>query len=275
MPLDAVPSTLLIPLAARAFGARLYPGLCVGDTIARRAMEALGDDGEGWLADHASVYGVLARTAVFRDLALALFARWPKAVGVNLGAGLGHYFQWLDNGENRWIDADLSQVVALRERLIPDDGPRRRTVVLDATERGWWQALALPTGTPVLVLCEGVLMYFDEAQVAGFLAEVAEHAAPGSMLAFDALSSLAIGQARHHPSVGRTAAEFRWGLRRVDDITRAQPRLQLKAEHAVMEGYGWPFMWAETTLRWCWGAPSYAVMAFEVGPWPAHALRPD
>lgn len=263
--MDAVPSTLLIPLAARAFGARLYPGLCVGDATAAQAMEALGDDGATWLADHASVYGVLTRTAIFRDLAAAFFARWPRACGVNLGAGLGHYFQWLDSGENRWIDADLAQVVALRRDLLPEDGPRRRTQVLDASEPGWWRTLELPTDAPVLVMCEGVLMYFDADQVAGLLAEVAEHAAPGSMLVFDALSSLAIGQARHHPSVGRTAAEFHWGLRRVDDITTAQPRLRLTAEHAVMEGYGWPFVWAEPTLRWCWGAPSYGVMAFEVG----------
>lgn len=43
--LPAVPSTLRIPLAARALGDALFPAVAVGDAQAARLLAALGDDG--------------------------------------------------------------------------------------------------------------------------------------------------------------------------------------------------------------------------------------
>jgi O-methyltransferase involved in polyketide biosynthesis len=257
-----VASTLLIPLAARACGDALFPRVAQGDAHAARILSRLGADVSAYLADRASVYGVLVRTQVFRRCALRFFERHPRAIGASLGAGLGHYHQWLDNGCNTWIDADLPEVIALRESLLPDDNPRRLDALLDLTRPGWWARLGLPSGPdepPVLLICEGVLMYLEPAQVQAVLHEVGEKAPPGSRLLLDALCWLAVGRARRHPSVRHTGAEFRWGARHWRDLTAPHPRLRLDAEHKVMEGYGWSHAALGPLFRFAMGVPLYGV----------------
>ncbi|MBP8061906.1 MAG: class I SAM-dependent methyltransferase, partial [Polaromonas sp.] len=166
--LDGVPSTLLIPLVARAFGDDIFPGFAVGDAHAAQALAQLDVDVAPFLSDKASVFGVLSRTRLFRQLAGEFFDRYPQALGVNLGCGLAQYFQWLDRGSNHWLDADVPQVMTMRKRLLPAAGKRHRQASLDLTTPGWWQALGLPerdSRQPVLLICEGVLMYLHAHEV--------------------------------------------------------------------------------------------------------------
>lgn len=260
--LDAVASTLSIPLAARAHGDAMFPRRAIGDAAARQVLQTLRADVTRYLVDRSSVYGVLARTAIFRDRAREFFERNPSSIGVSLGAGLGHYFQWLARGTNRWIDADLPAVTALRERLLPGNGEARLNVAIDLAQPGWWQRLALPSGLhepPVLLLCEGVLMYLEPAQVQAVLREVGARAPPGSRLLLDALCWLAVGRARRHPSVRHTNAQFRWGPRHWRELTAPHPRLRLDDEHRVMGGYGWPYNVIDPCFRFACGVPFYAV----------------
>lgn len=260
--LSAVPSTLRIPLAARALGDALFPAVAVGDAQAARLLAALGDDGSRWLQDLASVYGVLARTRHFRTLARRFLQAHPGAVIANLGCGLSDYWQWLDDGRARMVDADLPEVVALRRRLLPPAGGRHRLCEVDLAREGWWGALGLPARScarPVFAWCEGVLMYLSPDEVWQVLHTFGEHAPAGSMLSFDALCWLAQGMAAWHASVGRTEAQFGWGVRRPAELAAAHPRLRLVGQHPVMAGYGWPCALAERWFEAVWGVPFYAL----------------
>lgn len=261
-PLSAVPSTLRIPLAARALGDTLFPRMAVGDAHAGRWLAAMGDDGRQWLEDRASVYGVLARTRVFRELASSHLSRHPAGHVVNLGCGLSHYFQWLDNGRSRMTDADLPEVVDLRRRLAGSPGERQMLAELDLCRPGWWDRLHLAPGRgsePVFLMSEGVLMYLPPASVTAILAEFGERAPAGSVFAFDAMCWLAAGRARQHPSVRHTQAEFTWGPRRPSDLTRPHPRLRLAAVHQVMEGYNPLYAAMGSAFRLLLGVPFYAL----------------
>lgn len=266
--LPALSSTLLIPLAARAHGDRLFPQLALGDNHAAAALKALRADITPYLEDRASVFGIMARATVLRQLAEDFFTRHPRSLGVNLGCGFSHYFQWLDSGHNRWLDADLPEVIALRERVLGLHGKARyRQQACDLRDLDWWDALGLPPkpeGPPVVLMSEGVLMYFEPVQVEALIREFAERAPPRSQLLFDAMCWLAIGQARLHPSVRHTGAEFRWGLRSVADLALLHPRLVVRSEHALMEGYGWPYSVIGPSLRWFTGAPFYGAIQLEV-----------
>ncbi len=260
--LSAVPSTLRIPLAARALGDALFPQVAVGDAHAARLLAALGDDGQQWLDDRASVYGVLARTRYFRALAAEFLAVRPKGHVVNLGCGLSHYFQWLDNGHARMTDADLPEVLSLRRQLLPAPGKRHRWRELDLTAADWWDALDLPAtqnAPPLLLFCEGVLMYLKPDGVQAVLQTFGERAPAGSLLAFDTSCWLAVGQARAHPSVRHTAAQFHWGPCSLAELTSAHPRLRLAARFQVMEGYGPPYAMLGSMFQAIFGLPFYAV----------------
>lgn len=265
--LDAVPSTLLIPLAARALGDAMFPAKAVHDVYAAQALRSLDTDVSLFLDDRISVYGVLSRTRIFCDLARHFFSRFPDALGVNLGCGLSHYFQWLDQHTNHWLDADLPQVMALRKQLLPAGGKRLRHAEVDISQPGWWARLKLPRqrdGVPVLLICEGVLMYLEPAQVQSVLREFGENAPVGSELLCDTLCWMAVGCAALHPSVRHTQAQFRWGPRRLADFTAPHPRLVVRSEHAVTEGYDFSLSLIEASFRALYGVQMYGITRLEV-----------
>ena len=265
--LDAVPSTLLIPLAARALGDAMFPAKAVHDVYAAQALRSLDTDVSLFLDDRISVYGVLSRTRIFCDLARHFFSRFPDALGVNLGCGLSHYFQWLDQHTNHWLDADLPQVMALRKQLLPAGGKRLRHAEVDISQPGWWARLKLPRqrdGVPVLLICEGVLMYLEPAQVQAVLREFGENAPAGSELLCDTLCWMAVGCAALHPSVRHTQAQFRWGPRRLADFTAPHPRLVVRSEHAVTEGYDFSLSLIEASFRALYGVQMYGITRLEV-----------
>ena len=268
--LHAVPSTLLIPLAARAHGGRYIPWLACHDTVARGLLGHLGADVQAWLDDQFTVLNVLWRTRAIKEVAQAFFAAHPQGTGANLGCGLSHYFQWLDTGANHWLDADLPEVMALRTPLLPPCCPRVRHAEVDITRPGWWRLLGLPhvhdgPGTqPVLIVCEGVLMYLEPAQVQAVLREFACCAPPGSRMVLDVLTRWAVGHAGSHPSVGPTGAEFRWGVGCMSELAGAHPRLALLREQSVSECYGWLGIALEALWMPWLGAPLYGMATLGV-----------
>jgi len=262
--LSAVPSTLRIPLAARASGDAMFPQLAVRDAYAAGILEQIRDDGHALPEDRATIYGILSRTRRFRSLAQDFLKLHPGARVVNMGCGLSHYFQWLDDDKSRMTDADLPEVLELRRQLIPETNERHDVRELDLTSPGWWEQLGLPrkrNAQPVFLFTEGVLMYLEPEQVQAVLATFGERAPAGSVLAFDAMCWLAVGRGKQHPSVRVTGAEFKWGIRRAAELTQPHPRLQLSGTYRVLEGIGLPYTLFAPMVMLFLGVPLYALYA--------------
>lgn len=265
--LNPVQQTLLIPLVARALGGAFFPDHACDDAQARELLDKLGEDGHPWLSDRPTILNVLWRTGLIREIATEFFAQHPKAWGLNLGCGLSHYFQWLDNGQNTWLDADLPEVMDLRATLMPGRPRRLRRAVVDLQAADWWQQLRLPRralAQPVFVLCEGVLMYFQPDEAHHVLQQFSEQAPSGSLLLTDTMACNAVGQARWHASVGRTEAQFHWGLQRMQELTDSHPRLMLRSTHSVAASHGWMGLAMEAWWRPWISAPLYGLAVLEV-----------
>lgn len=265
--LSAVQQTMLIPLVARALGGGLFPGHACGDQQAAELVRRLRLPAAPYLVDRPTVLNILWRTQVIRDAGLAFFARHPQAWGVNLGCGLSHYFQWLDNGRNTWLDADMPQSMELRRRLLPPDTERQRSVIIDLRQPDWWQSLSLPEqalGQPLFMLCEGVLMYLQPQQVRQVLHGFATQAPAGSRLVIDILAGCAVGMAQWHASVGPTNAQFHWGIRSLQELTECHPRLRLLATHSVAASHGWMGVAAERMWNYWSSTPLYGVVELGV-----------
>lgn len=270
--LEPVARTLLIPLRARALGGAVLAAQGPHDAQALQALQVLqacGEQALPALQDGATVLNVLWRTRRIRQIGGDFFARHPDALGIQLGAGLSNPFQWFDNGRNQWLDADLASVVQLRRRLLPPQR-RRRDVALDLSKPGWWSRLRLPAlagRRPLLLVCEGVLMYLHTDQVQAFLQEIDDNAPAGSELVFDFISPLGVGLAAWHPSVGPTGAQFHWGWCDGRALPGEPARLYSKACFSVGEAYGPAGLWAQWWLgHWTQG-PLYGLAHLEVrGP---------
>lgn len=267
--LGAVPSTLLIPLAARAKGANLFPQLDPHDLSANALLDSLCTNVQTYLNDWVSVLNVLWRTNVIKALGSDFFDRHPRSHGVNLGAGLSHYFQWLSNGDNHWVDTDLPEVISLRQLLLQTLPPHCRAKELNITYPGWWQRLKLPQGKrarPVLLICEGVLMYLTHAQVNAILKEISENAPADSEFIFDFISPVGIGCATLHPSVCRTGAEFTWGVHNPSQLIQRHPHLEMIEQRSVSEVYGLSCAMVEMLLKPVTGGPMYGIIRLKVHP---------
>lgn len=265
--LHPVSSTLLIPLIARGRGALMYPWLDPGDEQARQLVDKLGDAIDPMLQDRTAMLNVLWRTQVLKRIGEAFFKHHPASQGINLGAGLSDYFQWLDNGHNGWLDVDLHEVVSLRHLLLAAHSETASDICLDLSQPGWWQHLGLSERAgrePLLLLCEGVLMYLTPTQVKAFFQEIGNNAPEGSELVCDFMTPLGIGHAHAAPSISGTGAEFQWGAHNAIEVAHLHPRLELIAQHTVAEVYGWAFCWAEMCMAPWTGGPLYGVAHMQV-----------
>ena len=229
-------------------------------------MQAIGDDGTRWVTDRHSMWGVLARTRFFRDQAQSFMRAHPDAHFVNIGCGLSQYFQWLDNGQTRMTDADLLEVVAVREQLLPPLNARHRVLAVDVTRPDWWEQLQLSHGgeQPLFLMMEGVSMYLDADQMRSVLRVVGEQAPEGSFMVLDAFCMAATGNAIWHPSLRQTGASLRWGLKRLSEFREAHERLHLVQTHDIMAGYGVPNALVSMGFTLLTGVPFYAAYVLRV-----------
>ena len=87
-------------------------------------------------------------------------------------------------------------------------------------------------GKPVLLLCEGVLMYFDTDTVKDWLATLARQL-PQATLVFDIVPTALVGKAKRHDALGKMGKEvpeFKWSLKDNRELEQWLPGLKLEAE---------------------------------------------
>ena len=265
--LQGVPRTLLVPLAARAQGGAAFPVLDPHDRYAQKLLSAMGTEAQTDLSDVPVVVNVLWRTGLIKQMGRDFFARYPEGLGVNLGAGLAHYFQWLGQNNNTWVDVDLAQVIELRQLYIPPTSSQCDNQAMDITEPGWWQGLSghqRHSRQPVLVVCEGVLMYLPPFKVNRIIREICENAPEGSELVLDFISPLAVGPTAMLKQQEAPDAPFTWGVHNGHEITHLHPRLELLSQHSVSEAYGLGVHWAEMCWHLFTGGPLYGMARFRI-----------
>ncbi len=190
--LSDVSETLLIPLCYRAIETQ-RPDALIKDEKAVKLLKQLSSDGSirydsNWIKQTpmAEVNKVL-RIMLTREMdryARDFLSRHPQAVVIHIGCGLDSRFERVDNGQVEWYDLDIPDVIALRRRLIGDEGGRYHLLACSVLEPAWLEAVRVHRGRPFLFLAEGVFMYFTEAQVKSLVLTLRDHF-PGAELVFD------------------------------------------------------------------------------------------
>lgn len=244
--LSGVSETLLITLAARAIGEARRAGGGRHDKTAERICRELAVDFTRYGASSSTVKGVNARGAWFEARCLWALERLDNPLFVNLGSGLDTLYERVaeraDGCRFEWIDSDLPGVVALRQKLLPDDA-HRRTMTLDLTHDTWLDAISWSSSRDVVFVAEGVLMYLDDAALAALFRNIAVRRGVrvGTHFIFDWASPAMKRFSRQHPAVGRTVDQsivFHSSLARARDIMRFDPRWKVVAQFDVMRKSG-------------------------------------
>jgi O-methyltransferase involved in polyketide biosynthesis len=190
--LGAVQETLLIPLWARAKEAEKNNPI-VYDPYARDIVAGIDYDFSrietGQAGDHQLVWPIRAYN--FDRVAMEFLEHNSETVVINIGAGLDTTFQRIDNGTILWVNIDLPDVAALRQKLIPDS-EREITIARSVFDFTWVDDIAECTkGRPILLMAAGVLCYFEEREVKALVRRLS-HTYPSAHIAFDAMSRFTV-----------------------------------------------------------------------------------
>lgn len=230
--LDGVPETLLWNLYQRSVEAAHPEGRVLDDPRAVELVERIDYPfarfgGPGLAQWHA------LRIACLDAEVRRFLAAHPGGTVVALGEGLETQFWRVDDGLVRWLSVDLPETAALRDRLLPADPPRRRTLACSALDLRWMDEVE--PGTPpqnVLVTAQGLLMYLPPRDVRRLIAQCAERFPGGSFL-FDAVSRAMAARSRTAQERGADggggyrAPAWQWGMNAAEyrKVASASPRI--------------------------------------------------
>ena len=209
--ISGVPETLLIPLWAKAVETG-KDGAIIGDAKSVEIVNSIDYDFSKFEKSWASQTGVSIRTLILDTAVREFLGKNGDAVIVNLGAGLDTRFERLNDARiYMWYDVDLPGVIDLRKRFF-SEGPRNLFIPCSIFT-GEWMAGIRDKNRPVLIIAEGLLMYFSESELRPFFDIISQEFRGGEML-FEMLAPLLVGRSRHHDAVKMTgkAVEFKWGL---------------------------------------------------------------
>lgn len=212
---NAVAETLLIALHARVLESRRPDPLVRDDRAAALAAQIDYDFSRFALRDHDQTTTIMRLREIDRR-ASAFLARNPQAVIVHIGCGLDTRFDRVDNGRVEWYDLDLPEVIDLRHRLI-GESDRCTFIGCSVFDNRWLDLVGAHADRRVLFLAEGVLPYFDPAQVRGLVLTLRQRF-PGCELVFDALTPFMIRLHDLELRLSKVGARLHWGLRRERDL---------------------------------------------------------
>ncbi|MDO5087810.1 MAG: class I SAM-dependent methyltransferase [Comamonadaceae bacterium] len=244
-------ATMLIPLWAKAVE-HDRPDALLRDAEARRMMGLIDFDFSVFASAKGSQVGCCARAAMLDDYTRACLAQHPHAVVVHLGAGLDARYERLGRPPvTAWYELDLPPAMALRQKLLPASG----NVYLAASMLDEaWMDTAAAHGQPVLLVAEGVFMYFDAAAMQDWFARLARKL-PQAHVIFDALPAKLVGKQKRHDSLkkmGQNPPAFKWGIRSVDEL--AGFGLHVLAHQGLSTRCGKRYPWPLRLLyRTAWG----------------------
>jgi len=235
--LGAVQETLILPLWARAKEMEKKNPI-VYDTYARDIVARIDYDFSkieaGQVADHQVVWAIRAYN--FDNIVKTFLAHNSSALVVNIGAGLDTTFQRVDNGSVLWVNIDLPDVVALRQKLIPDS-EREMTIAKSVFDFTWMDDIVQQTkGRSILFMAAGVLCYFEAQQVEILFRKLAE-AYPSAHFIFDAMSWFtAWGTNREimKDSGMDSSAIIKWHLKRASRLRKLVATIKVIEEYPML-----------------------------------------
>ena len=240
--LSGISETLLIPLWARALETR-RPDAILRDPIALEIFESIDYDFSKFEGAWTTQTGIAIRTKLLDEAASAFLAANPEGVVINLGAGLGTRFCRIDNGSVHWYEVDLPYVIALRKRFFRQTR-RYRFIAGSVTEPSTLERITAGSRS-VMVLAEGLFMYFPEADVRS-LCERLPKRFPRAQMLLEILSPFSLGMGKYDPCVSQVAEgllEFRWALSDCRMMERWGCGLRVLQEWNVLnyhrERWGW------------------------------------
>ncbi len=228
--LTGVSETMLQTVFARAQETQ-KPNHKIADEKAVELVSRLDYDFSLAEKDKTMSSGVIARTLVLDRMVKEYLHKSPNAVVVNLACGLDTRCYRMQ-GYSHWYNLDLPEVMALRKKLLPEDGVITQ-ISASAMDARWANGIAAD-GKPVLVILEGLTMYLSEPDVKQIFAILAAQFS-GVMVFVETMLPL-VAKLVREKSIEGSQAKFTWGVKDGKTLAALLPEFAFVEEHSLVEG---------------------------------------
>jgi O-methyltransferase involved in polyketide biosynthesis len=241
--LKGVSQTLLIPLHYR-FQESKSQSSAFKDEVAERFHDAIDYDwskfdagaSQNWMTSVGTAL-FKNRFAIFDEQVKSFLEKVPDGLVVNLGAGLDTRFHRLDNGLVQWIEFDLPDVIAFRQKLYEPESNRHRMMAASVLDDAWIVEIKRYAKDQVLFVAEGLFMYFTEEEHKKIFTCLAENLPGQEMLFHTVAPSLIQGLGQYSlVSKARMEVEMQWGLDDSKQVSALNPKVEFVDEFSLMEG---------------------------------------
>ncbi|MFI6012281.1 class I SAM-dependent methyltransferase [Streptomyces sp. NPDC051243] len=227
--LGTVQETLLIPLYGRAVETRKQDA-ALRDPRAEEIVASIDYDFTRF-DDLPSLIGTVLRTSLFDRWVADFLAAQPTGTVVEIGTGLNTRYERVDNGQARWFDLDLPDVIELRRRFVTDSG-RRTMLAASVTDETWTEAVVAQSDGPYFFAAEAVLPFLEEGDVRHVIDLLADRF-PGSLLALDTAGPGFIDTQNQHDALSKVDARMRWACADPAQLADRRPGSRLLASHTL------------------------------------------
>jgi len=242
--LEGVSETLLIPLYVRARESQ-RPNAIIHDDVAVAIVNQIDCDFSRLRMQRHDELAVIMRMKKFDNHVRQFLQRNQKAVVVHIGCGLDTRFERVDDGRVEWFDLDLPDVMALRKKLIESQCSRYHTLVTSVFDEDWLEEVGHLKPRSFMFIAEGVLPYFEEAQVKSLFLKLRQHF-PGCELVCDTLTPFGIWADNMHLAYVKVKARMHWSIKQGKDVEDWGEGIRLLDEwnyyeddNSLLQAYRW------------------------------------
>ena len=234
--MNKIPETMLITLWAKATENKQAAPL-LRDEKAGEIISKIDYDFSKFKKAKFSQAGVCVRAKLIDKETRAFIKAHPDAIVVQLGAGLDARYERLGCPKiTHWYDLDLPEGIALRRQFF--DETDRRTFLAMSLFDPAWISIVKEHNKPTLLIVEGVLMYFTQEEVKGFMKNLCETFAQATVL-FDMLAYALVGHSKRHDTLGameeNKRPEFQWSEKETISMEKWHSKLHLDKEYFMSD----------------------------------------
>ena len=216
--LDGISRTLLMTLYARACESQRADGM-IKDNLAISMVNQLDCDFSQLKMRRHDEIAVIMRMRKFDNHARDFLARNPEAAVIHIGCGLDTRFERVDNGQVEWFDLDMPEVIQLRQKLISNNIERYHLLAASVLDNSWIKEVNAFKPRPILFMAEGVLPYFEEAQVKSLVLTLLQYF-PGCELVCDAHTPFVIWVDNLHLAKAKVKARLHWSINAGNEVEK-------------------------------------------------------
>lgn len=229
--LESVSETLLVPLWARATETK-HSNPIIKDEKAIEMMEEIDYDFSKFDDEWLNQVVIAIRTEILDNATKAFIDKYPNAIIINLGCGLDTRFFRLNNGKICWYDLDLPEAIDIRKQFF-EQTDRYKMIAKSVFDYSWVNEI-IRINEPVLIIAEGLLMYFTELEVKGLMNKLVD-AFPGAEMLFEMATPTIVNSSHKHETFSEMGAIFQWGIKSGKEVEKLNPLIKFIKEWKYMD----------------------------------------